>query len=221
MVYVAEIGSMHKGSPALACEMARAAQEAGADILKMQLGHDPADKLRYVGREFAALVALYCERIGIEYMASIFSPEGLDVAQHVAMKRYKIAHQKSDDWKLVFPIVADGKETFISYTKRAMVPTARPNERAIFTTDTYPTLPWDLKMPESFGEFWHGYSDHTHGIGACLLAVARGANYIEKHFTLDKTDLSVRDTPLSASPAEFAELVRLGRQIEQVRDAAI
>ena len=31
-----------------------------------------------------------------------------------------------------------------------------------------------------------GYSDHTLGKEACLLAVSNGANIIEKHFTIDK-----------------------------------
>ena len=32
-----------------------------------------------------------------------------------------------------------------------------------------------------------GYSDHTVGISAAITAFFYGANYIEKHFTLDKT----------------------------------
>ena len=31
-----------------------------------------------------------------------------------------------------------------------------------------------------------GFSDHTIGINACLLALSKGANIIEKHFTLNK-----------------------------------
>lgn len=212
---------MHKGSPSLACEMARAAKEAGADILKMQFGHDPADKLRAVGPAFAEQMYHYCRHIGLELMASLFSLDGLALARQVEMKRYKIAHQKVGELALVNAILADGKETFMSFTRRADIGTLPKHARVIFCTDQYPTLPWELKMPETFGEVWHGYSDHTLGVDACLLAVARGAEYIEKHFTLDKSDLSVRDTPLSASPAEFAELVRLGRGIERIRHAAV
>ncbi len=47
-----------------------------------------------------------------------------------------------------------------------------------------------------------GFSDHTHGIEAPLAAVALGAVFIEKHFTLDKT-LPGWDHAISADPAEM------------------
>jgi sialic acid synthase SpsE len=53
-----------------------------------------------------------------------------------------------------------------------------------------------------------GYSDHTLGIQACVIAAALGARIIEKHFTLDKHYSDFRDHQLSADPAEMTELVR-------------
>ena len=52
-----------------------------------------------------------------------------------------------------------------------------------------------------------GYSDHTTGIEACVLAVALGARIIEKHFTIDKNYSDFRDHKLSADPMEMKELV--------------
>lgn len=52
-----------------------------------------------------------------------------------------------------------------------------------------------------------GYSDHTLGIDACVLAVAMGARIIEKHFTLDKNLSDFRDHKLSATPGEMKALV--------------
>ena len=57
-----------------------------------------------------------------------------------------------------------------------------------------------------------GYSDHTLGIQASVLAVALGARIIEKHFTLDKELSDFRDHQLSADPQEMAQLVQ---QIEE------
>ena len=54
---------------------------------------------------------------------------------------------------------------------------------------------------------YDGYSDHTLGIETCLLAISRGATIIEKHFTLDKSDTTIRDHVLSATPDEFSNLV--------------
>jgi N,N'-diacetyllegionaminate synthase len=52
-----------------------------------------------------------------------------------------------------------------------------------------------------------GYSDHTLGGDAVLLAVALGAEVIEKHFTIDKRFSSFRDHQLSANPEEMGDLV--------------
>jgi N,N'-diacetyllegionaminate synthase len=61
-----------------------------------------------------------------------------------------------------------------------------------------------------------GYSDHTIGIEAAVLAVAAGARIIEKHFTLDKHFSDFRDHQLSADPAEMALLVTRVREAERL-----
>ena len=60
-----------------------------------------------------------------------------------------------------------------------------------------------------------GYSDHSVGIEVALTAIARGATVIEKHFTLDKSDTTIRDHALSATPDEFKIMVDLGRNIHK------
>jgi sialic acid synthase SpsE len=52
-----------------------------------------------------------------------------------------------------------------------------------------------------------GYSDHTLGIEAALIAVTLGAEIVEKHFTLDKNYSDFRDHQISADPAELKQLV--------------
>jgi sialic acid synthase SpsE len=58
-----------------------------------------------------------------------------------------------------------------------------------------------------------GFSDHTLGIHFAIGAAARGACFIEKHFTLDK-NLPGPDQALSADPAEFTAMVRAIRSLE-------
>ena len=53
-----------------------------------------------------------------------------------------------------------------------------------------------------------GYSDHTLGIEASILAVSLGAIIIEKHFTLDKNFSDFRDHQLSANPSDMKTLVK-------------
>tara|TARA_Y100001960_G_C14170764_1_gene585304 strand:- start:99 stop:596 length:498 start_codon:yes stop_codon:yes gene_type:complete len=52
-----------------------------------------------------------------------------------------------------------------------------------------------------------GYSDHTLGIEASIMAAAYGAQIIEKHFTIDKNYSNFRDHKLSADPKEMIRLV--------------
>lgn len=58
-----------------------------------------------------------------------------------------------------------------------------------------------------------GYSDHSIGQEAAILAIALGATVLEKHFTLDK-DLPGPDHKASSTPREFAILIAAIRRAE-------
>jgi N-acetylneuraminate synthase len=58
-----------------------------------------------------------------------------------------------------------------------------------------------------------GYSDHTQGVLIPVAAVARGAQIIEKHFTLDR-ELPGPDHKASLEPEELAQMVGNIRNIE-------
>ena len=59
-----------------------------------------------------------------------------------------------------------------------------------------------------------GYSDHTLGITASIVAVSLGACVIEKHFTLDKK-LQGPDHKSSLEPDEFKELIKNIKIVEE------
>jgi len=59
-----------------------------------------------------------------------------------------------------------------------------------------------------------GFSDHTSGIAAAIAAVARGAEIIEKHFTMDK-NLPGPDHKASLEPAELKYMIASIRNIEK------
>lgn len=67
-------------------------------------------------------------------------------------------------------------------------------------------------MRQAFG-LSVGYSDHTKGNAMSIAAVARGANVIEKHFTLDRT-MDGPDHAASMEPQQFSDLVSSIRNIE-------
>ena len=89
-------------------------------------------------------------------------------------------------------------------------------------TSCYPTHPKDANinvvktMINSFPEIPIGYSDHTLDANASCLAVAFGANIIEKHFTFDKK-ADGPDHMLSSDLVEMTELVKRIRIIEKLK----
>jgi len=65
-----------------------------------------------------------------------------------------------------------------------------------------------------------GYSDHTVGMQASLMATTLGASIIEKHFTLDKS-LAGPDHKASMEPKEFKEMVQQLRNVEMILGSAV
>ena len=65
-----------------------------------------------------------------------------------------------------------------------------------------------------------GYSDHTKGIIAPLIAVSKGARVIEKHFTLNKA-MSGPDHSASLNPKEFKKMVENIRTFETMNGVGI
>lgn len=58
-----------------------------------------------------------------------------------------------------------------------------------------------------------GYSDHTLGIHAAIVALSYGAQIVEKHFTLNKHQSDFRDHLLSADPNELTQLTTAAREV--------
>ncbi|MHA2070123.1 MAG: hypothetical protein ACXABY_37630 [Candidatus Thorarchaeota archaeon] len=90
MIFVAEVGSGHKANASLAYELIRQSALAGADIVKFQLGHyGGSGAVQYMRRwptGRAEFLMKSCRYEGIEFMASIFSTEGLEVAKKIGQK---------------------------------------------------------------------------------------------------------------------------------------
>ena len=219
---VAEIGLNHDGNFDLAYELIRQAKLAGADIAKFQFGwRCKSGEINQIDERRAQQLSDWCEELDIELMASLITEEGFALARGLGLARYKIASRTVvDNPALCERILAEGKPTYISLGmwEKPGFPFGPPDGVRVcylYCRSKYPTYPEDLRdFPQEFRpEGYYGYSDHCHGIGACLLAVARGARYLEKHFTLNKTSPVIRDHVLSASPEELRLLVILAPEL--------
>lgn len=220
MLFVAEIGLNHDGNFDLAYELIRQAKLCGADIAKFQFGwRNRPDDINHIDVGRAQQLKQWCGDLGIEMLASLITEEALDLGRAVGLQKYKIASRTvRDNPALCERILSEGKQTFVSLGmwEGQGFPFGPPTDtlRYIYCVSKYPTYPRDLALPVRFGaDAFYGYSDHCHGVVACMLAMARGARYIEKHFTLNKTSQVTRDHVLSATPDEFGQLVALGREL--------
>lgn len=225
LTFIAEIGMNHNGNFGLLPELIRQASLAGADIAKFQLGwRDGIDEINRLTEKELNLIVDSCDFYEIEPMFSIISDNAFDMIKSFGydFKRYKIASRTVvDNPKLVKKVLAEEKETFISlgFWKNKELPfPIQSNLKYLYCVSQYPCLPNELKnLPKNFSNSeYAGYSDHSIGIEAVLLSVARGAQIIEKHFTLDKSDTTIRDHALSATPNEYLEMVKNARAIERL-----
>jgi N,N'-diacetyllegionaminate synthase len=222
MIFIAEIGLNHNGNFGLAYELIRQAKLAGADIAKFQLGwRQKPEEINHITPEILAQLKRWSNYLEIELMFSVFTPEAYDLVKPFDLSRYKIASRTvKDNPDLVQRIVSEGKPTIISlgmWDGPELPCAGAPNISYLWCRSKYPCEPWDLVgLPKEFnGSPYQGYSDHTIGIDSALLAIARGATIIEKHFTLDKSDTTIRDHALSATPDEFRQMTVWGREMHR------
>ncbi|QXE00954.1 N-acetylneuraminate synthase [Terribacillus sp. DMT04] len=93
------------------------------------------------------------------------------------------------------------------------------NVHILHCTSEYPTPPEDINLNamDSIKKEFHvnvGLSDHSKGIEIPVAAAAKGAQIIEKHFTLNKT-LPGPDHKASLEPNELKEMIQSIRLIEK------
>ena len=223
VTFIAEIGMNHNGNFGLLHELIKQASLSNADIAKFQLGwRDGEDEINNIQDDTIELIIKLCNFYSIEPMFSIIKDEAYERIKKYNFKKYKIASRTVvENPDLVKKILAEGKETFVSLGmwKQENKPfTDFSNIKYLWCKSNYPTAIWDLKnFPNNFNKkSFQGISDHCIGYEVVLLAIARGANIVEKHFTLDKSDTTIRDHALSLLPNEFKMLLELGNGIARV-----
>ena len=222
IIFVAEIGMNADGIFSNNEKLIKAASLSGASIAKFQLGwRDDKTDINYLDHKRVKKIFEWGKKYNIEIMFSIIKPYAFDIIKKFNVKRFKIASRTVIEYpKLVKKVLNEKKETFISlgWWKKNYFPFKDRNAKYLFCVSNYPTQHNELKkMPKKFNNYF-GYSDHVIGLEACFLAISRGANLVEKHFTLNKNSKVIRDHALSATPDEFKILVEHGSKIYQLNN---
>lgn len=176
-----------------------------------QEAHTPWD---WHGRLFE-----HARSIGIDIFSSPFDPTAVELLSGLKAPAYKIASFELIDLPLIRLCAAQGKPLVLS------TGLASPDEIAeavaaaegpggvilLHCTSGYPAPPSDMNLRTiQHLKAQHGVvvglSDHTLGVTVSVAAVALGACFIEKHFTLDRAEGGV-DSDFSLEPHELARLV--------------
>ena len=172
----------------------------------------------------------YAKEIGIDIFSSPFDKSAVDFLEEFNPPAYKIASFEITDYELVRYTASKGKPIIISTGIATLeeiedvVNICREvgNEDIVLLkcTSAYPApleeanLIMIEDLAKRFGVV-SGFSDHTLGIVAPIVAVAQGAKVIEKHFILDKS-IGGADVDFSLDKEEFAQLVQAVRDAEKL-----
>jgi N-acetylneuraminate synthase len=243
----AEVGSVHDGSFGNAQKLIEAAAQSGADAVKFQIHIASAETLqdapappffkgepRYQYFERTAFrvdqwIGLkdLCRDLNVEFLASPFSIEAIELLESIGVARYKIPSGEVTNLPLLESVARTGKPILLStgmspWTELdqavALIRRFHSSLTILQCTSEYPCtyehvgLNVMMEMRERYG-LPVGLSDHTLTPYASLAAVTLGASVIEKHFTFSRL-MYGSDARHSLEPLEFAELVKGIRAVE-------
>jgi len=188
---------------------------------------DMLKRLELPLEDFAELNRV-CQAEGIMFMSTAFDEDSSDFLAALDMPIFKIPSGELTNLPLLRHIARHGRPMIVSTgmgtieeIKEAVdAIKAAGNEdiTVLHCVTDYPTPPdqVNLRAMHVIQEALQvpiGYSDHTMGIEASVIAVAAGAKVIEKHFTLD-CNLPGPDHKASLEPEDLAAMVRGIRRVE-------
>ena len=172
----------------------------------------------------------YARSIDIDIFSSPFDKTAVDFLEQFNPSAYKIASYEITDYELIRYTASKGKPIIISTGiahKEEIQDVVRickdaGNDEIVLLkcTSAYPATLSEanlLSIPALAKEFdvISGFSDHTIGSTAPVVAAALGAKVIEKHFILDKS-VGGADAEFSMDAQEFKEMVHKVRESEKL-----
>jgi len=197
----------------------------------------PWGKMTYIDykrkTEFGILefseIDVYCKEKGIDWFASAWDEPSVEFMETFEPVMYKLASASLTDDSLIRKICETGRPIMIS-TGMSRI------DEIIFavelireygdyplmiahSTSAYPCPPDELNLrmiqtlKNLYPEYIIGYSGHETGLSTTVSAVALGAEFVERHFTLDRA-MWGSDHAASVEPQGFVRLVKDIRDTE-------
>ena len=203
------------------------APDARIDVAGARSHYELYKKLE-MPREWLGELVVSAKERGILFLSTPFDEDSVDYLDALGIEAFKIASYELVHLPLLQHSAKKGKPVILStgMANLGEIEEARDtilaegNEQIalLHCTVCYPTSLTcvNLSAIDTLRQAFQvpvGYSDHTLGITVPIAAVARGANVIEKHFTLDK-NLPGPDHAFALDPTELRCMVKAIRDVE-------
>ncbi len=172
----------------------------------------------------------YARSIGIDIFSSPFDKTAIDFLEEFNPSAYKIASFEITDYELIKYAASKGRPMIIStgvaYQEeiedavKICKGVGNKNIVLLKCTSAYPAALIDANLktiPDLAKRFnvVSGFSDHTLGSTAPVVAVSLGAKVVEKHFIIDKS-IGGADAEFSMNAKDFKTMVKQIREAEKL-----
>jgi sialic acid synthase SpsE len=214
--------------------MIRAAAEAGADYIKFQSwqaatntrGQQENMRPYELSDDDHHRLQAAAQKAGIGFTTTVFDVDRVPFVASLGLDFVKVASSDCGSRRLLEELVQAG-------VKKMIVSTGMSEETEVRCTSAllrqsgvstpllhcmYPLVDgaFHLARMGHLRQYAHevGLSDHSagHDLRASKLAIGLGADWIERHFILDRTCTRAKDTAVSVDPAGLRELVEATQQ---------
>ncbi len=223
---IVEATSNHGGDMEIAKKMIREAAACGADYIKFQSWQaqklKPGDpnferhQLAQLSDKDHFLLIDECKKNNIKFLTSCFDKDRVDFLATLGMDTIKVPSPEFTSLKMIErlavkfdTLILSTGATFTKEIDEVMQVLKGKKFALLHCVSVYPTplersnlarMNW-LKRYTPYV----GFSDHSMGSEVAQMAIAMGARFIEKHFTIDRS-LPGRDQAMSALPGDIREI---------------
>ena len=243
---IAEAGSNHDRKIEQAKQLIDIAKKSGVDAVKFQLftakglyaKDHPAFKVvreNEFPRQWLGELVRYAKLKKIIFLATPFDKEAIDLLVHYDVPAFKWGSSETTNLELLRyaafkkkpVLLATGMCDLSDIHQAVEVMTASGIDEAalLHCASVYPCSPSqaNLRVMDTLKSAFDlpvGFSDHSLGVALPVVAAARGAKFIEKHFTLSRT-LRGPDHSYALEPDELAQMTCLIREAEASLGSAV